>query len=118
MKDLMQYRDYYGSFHFDDEDLILHGKIEFIRALITYEATEAKDLRQAVDDYFDMCKKNKIEPDKSFKGSFNIRVRPDIHRKLAIAADEQEVTFNKYIAETLENAVSTAQTEVPVKRSV
>lgn len=33
MKDLMQYKNYFGSVHFDDEDLVLHGKIEFIRAL-------------------------------------------------------------------------------------
>ena len=47
MKDLMQYKNYYGSVHFDENDLIFHGKIEFIRALVTYEATNAKDLKQA-----------------------------------------------------------------------
>ena len=56
-------KDYYGSVHLDDEDLIFHGKVEFIRALISYEATDAKGLRkafeEAVDDYLDMCVKQK-----------------------------------------------------------
>jgi len=55
MKDFMQYKDYYGSVYFDHEDLIFHGKIEFIRALISYEATDINGLRQAfeeaVEDY-------------------------------------------------------------------
>ncbi len=60
MKDLMHYKDYYGSVHFDDEDVIFYGKIEFIRALVTYEATNAKGLKkafqEAVDDYLVTCK--------------------------------------------------------------
>jgi predicted HicB family RNase H-like nuclease len=47
MKDVMQYKDYYGSVHFNDDELIFHGKIEFIRALVSYEATTAKGLRKA-----------------------------------------------------------------------
>jgi predicted HicB family RNase H-like nuclease len=109
MKDLMQHRGYYGSVHFDDEELIFHGKIEFIRALVTFEAIDAKGLRQAfeeaVEDYFDMCERNKIEPEKPFKGSFNIRVKPDVHRMLAIAAQRDRISINKYISETLEKAV-------------
>lgn len=50
MKDFMQYKDYYGSVHFDDEELVFHGKIEFIRALVNYEATNARGLRRAFEE--------------------------------------------------------------------
>jgi hypothetical protein len=46
MKDFIQYKDYYGSAHFDDENLIFYGKIEFIRALVTYEESDAKGLKR------------------------------------------------------------------------
>lgn len=109
MKDLMQHRGYYGSVHFDSENIIFHGKIEFIRALVTYEATDAKGLKKAfedaIDDYFEMCQRNNIEPEKPFKGSFNVRVKPDLHRELAIAAQREHITINKYISKTLEKAV-------------
>lgn len=51
----MQYKGYYGSVHFDSEDLIFNGKVEFIRALVSYEATNAKGLKkafeEAIEDY-------------------------------------------------------------------
>jgi predicted HicB family RNase H-like nuclease len=78
MKDLMKYKNYYGSVHFDDEELVFHGKVEFVRALITYEATDASGLlkafRESVDEYLDMCEKQNIEPEIPFKGSLNIRL--------------------------------------------
>jgi predicted HicB family RNase H-like nuclease len=109
MKDLMQYEGYYGSVHFDDEDLVFHGKIEFIRALVTYEATDAKGLKkafeEAVEDYLAMCRSQKIEPEIPFKGSLNVRLGPELHRRVAIAAEQHHLSINKFIAETLDQAV-------------
>ena len=108
MKDMMRYKGYYGSVHYDDEDRIFFGKVEFIRALVSYEGTDAATLRaafeEAVDDYHRTCKKKKIEPEKPFKGSFNVRVGPEIHRKLAIAAERKGVSLNKYIAALLQES--------------
>jgi predicted HicB family RNase H-like nuclease len=109
MKDLMQYKGYYGSVHFDDEDLIFHGKIEFIRALASYEATDAKGLKkafeEAVDDYLATCHGQKIEPETPFKGSLNIRLGPELHRRVAIAAMQHHLSINKFIAETLDRSM-------------
>jgi predicted HicB family RNase H-like nuclease len=109
MKDLMQYKGYYGSVHFDDEDLFFHGKVEFIRALVTYEATDAKGLKkafkEAVDDYLATCCDQKIDPEMPFKGSLNVRLGPDLHRRVAIAAEQHHLSINKFIAKTLGQAV-------------
>lgn len=109
MKDVMLHKNYYGSVHFDDDELIFHGKIEFIRALVSYEATNAKGLRKAfedaVEDYLDLCKKKNITPETPFKGSLNVRLGPDLHRRIAIAAAKQQVSVNKLIAETLDEAI-------------
>lgn len=109
MKDLMNYKGYYGSVHLDNEDLIFHGKVEFIRALVSYEGTDAKGLRkafeEAIDDYLEMCAKQKIKPEKPFKGSLNIRLGSELHRRVAIAAEQQHLTINKFITNTLEHFV-------------
>ncbi len=59
MKDMMEYKGYLGSVHYSDEDSVFHGKLEFIRALVTYEGTNVKSLRssfkEAVNDYLDLC---------------------------------------------------------------
>ncbi|OGP35326.1 MAG: hypothetical protein A2X88_02575 [Deltaproteobacteria bacterium GWC2_65_14] len=47
MKDMMQHKGYFGSVHYDDEDGIFFGRIEFIRALVSYEGNDAATLRSA-----------------------------------------------------------------------
>jgi predicted HicB family RNase H-like nuclease len=106
MKDLIKYKGYLGSVHFDDEDFIFYGKIEFIRALVTYEATDARGLRKAFEDsvneYLDLCKKQNIEPEVPFKGSLNVRLGAELHRKVALAAIQKHSTINNFITETLD----------------
>jgi predicted HicB family RNase H-like nuclease len=59
MKDMMKYKGYFGSVHYSDADNLFYGKLEFIRALVSYDGTDVKTLRQAfeeaVDDYLQMC---------------------------------------------------------------
>jgi predicted HicB family RNase H-like nuclease len=109
MKDMMHHKGYYGSVHFDEEDLIFHGKIEFIRALVSYEATTARGLRkafiEAVDDYLELCESKGLEPEMPFKGSLNVRLGADLHRKLAVTAAQHRTTLNKLISNLLEQAL-------------
>lgn len=110
MKDFMQYKGYYGSVHFDEEELIFHGKVEFIRALVSYEAITAKELKnvfiEAVDDYLETCHAQNIQPETPFKGSLNVRLGSELHRKIAITAQQKHLSVNKFIAETLGRAVN------------
>ena len=73
MKDLMKYKDYFGSVHYDDDDRVFHGKVEFIRALVSYEGTDVASLRkafeEAVEDYLELCRRQKREPEKTMKRS-------------------------------------------------
>jgi predicted HicB family RNase H-like nuclease len=105
MKDMMTHKGYYGSVGYDDEDRIFYGKIEFIRALVSYEGTDVTSLRkafeEAVEDYLEMCRRREEEPEKPLKGSFNVRIGPELHRKLALAAVRKRVSLNRYIGEIL-----------------
>ncbi len=104
MKDMMKHKGYYGSVNYSDEDRIFYGKMEFIRALVSYEGTDVESLRkafmEAVDDYLNTCP----APEKPFKGSFNIRISPELHQRIAANAMSKGLTLNKYIATVLEKA--------------
>lgn len=56
---MMIYKGYFGSVHYNDQDQVFYGKIEFIRALASYEGTDVKSLKRAfesaVDDYLIFC---------------------------------------------------------------
>ena len=109
MKDMLSHKGYYGSVNFDEDEMIFHGKIEFIRSLASYEATTARDLKKAfknsVADYLATCEANDIEPEKPFKGSLNIRLGSDLHRKVALLAVRKQKSLNRLICGILERAI-------------
>jgi predicted HicB family RNase H-like nuclease len=59
MSTMLEYKGYLGSVENSDEDEVLHGRLEFIRDLVTYEGKDATGIRsafqEAVDDYLELC---------------------------------------------------------------
>lgn len=108
MNNTIQYKGYVGSIEFSEEDGIFYGKVMGIRSLISYEGESAKELLDdfhgAVDTYLEECRVQGKEPETAFKGSFNIRLSPDLHKKLFIYAAAHRISINKYIEETLEDS--------------
>jgi predicted HicB family RNase H-like nuclease len=107
MKDMMEYRGYYGSVRYSDEDKVFYGKVEYIQSLLTFEGTDILSLRrafeEAVDDYFLLCKARDILPETPFKGTFNVRLSSTLHRKAALTAYERHITLNAIVSEALES---------------
>jgi predicted HicB family RNase H-like nuclease len=56
---MLEYKGYFGSVEFSAEDEVLHGRLKFIRDLVTYQGKDAKGIRaafrEAVDDYLELC---------------------------------------------------------------
>ena len=107
MKNTIKYKGYTGSVNFDSGDRIFHGRVLGVSsALIGFEGTAVadleKDFQNAVDDYLEMCVEQRKEPEKPFKGSFNIRLSPDLHQNLVLNAANQKMTLNAYIKTVLE----------------
>ena len=102
----LTYRDFIGSVSFSSEDEVFYGKIEHINDLITFESDNAHDLKQAfeeaVDDYITFCQEKGVKPNKPFKGSFNVRVKPSVHKLAYLKAIQQGMSLNKFIETSLE----------------
>ena len=79
-----------------------------IRSLISYEGESARELLEdfhgAVDDYLESCKAEGKEPEVAFKGSFNIRLSPELHKRIYIYAAAHQMSMNRYIEEILEKS--------------
>ena len=106
----LHYKDYAGSVEFSEEDAVFHGKIVGIKSLITFEGDSVsaitEDFHQAIDEYLEFCAENGQEPEKPFKGSFNVRIGAELHRKAALAASAHGVSLNTLIEEAIRRAVS------------
>ena len=107
----LKYKGYVGSIEFSEEDSIFFGKVLGIRALLSYEGESAteliKDFHDAVDGYLSMCKEEGVEPEKAFKGSFNVRIAPELHREIAMLAAQRHISLNQYVAEALQGSLTT-----------
>jgi len=110
MKDMMTYQNFVGSVHYSDEDRIFYGKVEHIRSLISYEGTDVDSLRQvfeeSVDEYLEQCAQEGREPERAFKGTFNVRTGSDLHRRAVVYAKERGINLNNLVKEALEKYLS------------
>ena len=50
-----------------------------------------KEFHCAVDDYLIFCSEVGKEPEKEYKGTFNVRIKPELHKKLAFKALENAI---------------------------
>lgn len=117
MKNILEYKGYYAKVEYSSEDKVLFGKIEGINDLVNFESdsTEGieKEFREAVDDYLEFCKEVGKEPDKVYKGTFNVRISPELHKKTALIALKNGDSLNRTIEKALEEYTkNTIRTEV------
>ena len=92
--------------HFSAEDEVFHGKIIGINDLVSFEGTTVKELKkafhQAVEDYLETCEELGKEPEKTYKGSFNVRIPSELHREAARHAALNNMSLNDYVRHAID----------------
>ena len=84
---------------------VMSNKVIGINGLVSYEGDSIEslqaDFEEAVDDYLEMCAEQGVEPQKTYKGTFNVRISPMLHKNLA----EFAASHNKTLNSTVEDAI-------------
>ena len=110
MSNLLEYKGYYGTVEFSYNDNILFGNVIGINSLISYEGESVevlqKDFEGAIDDYLELCDEKGLEPEKTYKGSFNVRISPELHKKLSLYSASRDQSLNSTVEEAIEYYVS------------
>ena len=98
MNNMMEYKGYHTKIEFDAESMTLRGKIEGINDYVDFEAGDISSIEvefhSAVDDYLEFCKEVGKDPEKEYKGTFNVRISPELHKKLALCAFKDGCSLN------------------------
>ena len=101
MADNLEHKGYFGSVEYSSGDGLLHGKVIGINDLVTYEGRSVKELKEAfeesVEDYLGTCKELGKEPNRFYRGVFNIRTSSEIHRELSIMAERKKMKLNELV---------------------
>jgi predicted HicB family RNase H-like nuclease len=109
MSNNLHYKNYSGSLEFSEEDAVFHGRVIGIKDTISFEGDNVADLIQdfhaAVDEYLDFCTENGKEPEKPYKGSFNIRIGEELHRDAAIEAATRGISLNALVESAIRQTV-------------
>lgn len=106
----LKYKGFIGSVAFSETDNLFFGKIEGIDGLVNFEGESVSELtnafHEAVDDYLEFCAEEGIEPHKSYSGSLNVRLTPDIHSRVAYLAKQAGVSINAFIRSAVEKQIA------------
>ena len=109
MNNTMEYKGYVGSVEFSEEDGLFYGKVMGIRALLSYEGATAaelvNDFHGAVDDYLALCEQTHQTPEKAYKGSFNVRIPPELHKQAVVYAAAHNMSLNNLVEWSIRQTV-------------
>ena len=81
------------------------GVIEGINDYVDFQTSNIADVEKefhcAVDDYLIFCSEVGKEPEREYKGIFNVRIKPELHKKLAFKALEDGDSLNKAVEKAI-----------------
>jgi predicted HicB family RNase H-like nuclease len=117
MSNSLEYKGYQGVVEFSADDNVFFGKIFGINDLVTFEGDSVKQLEksfhEAVEDYLAICRKMGKEPERPYKGNFNVRINPEIHRKAAFKAQSLNISLNELVENAIEKEVQELKPVTP-----
>ncbi|MXY56315.1 MAG: type II toxin-antitoxin system HicB family antitoxin [Gammaproteobacteria bacterium] len=108
MTNSMTFKGYSARIEYDDDDGIFIGRIAGIRDGVGFHADTVANLREAfheaVEDYIETCAKIGKRPQKAFSGQVMFLVKPEVHRKAALAAELSGMSLNQWAEDVLDRA--------------
>lgn len=112
---MLEYKGYHASIEFDAEDNLFVGEVFGITDSLNFHGESVSELkemfRQCIDNYLEICQKIGKQPDKEFKGTFNVRITPELHKRAALEAARQKITLNQYVLNAINSSFDIKENE-------
>jgi predicted HicB family RNase H-like nuclease len=105
---VMTVDDYHATIEFDPELDMFRGEILGLNGGADFYGKNPKELRaefkRSLAVFLGVCAEKKIEPRRHFSGRFNLRIPPELHEKLAMAAQARGKSINALAQEALQQS--------------
>lgn len=109
MKNVFPYKGFLGSVYYSPEDECFHGRIEGIEDLVSFEGRSVDELKRsfkdAVEDYIELCRTAGKDLQKSYGGSFNIRISSELHKRAVRKSVSEGISLNQLVRRAIEKEV-------------
>lgn len=110
MNSLIEYKGYHAKIEYSAEDSVFVGRVIGINDVLSFDGETVDELKmifqETIDDYLDMCNELGTEPDKEYKGTFNVRISPELHKKAVLEAEAKDISLNQFVATSIENEIN------------
>ncbi len=107
---LMTVDGYHAKIEYDEELDLFRGEILGLSGGADFYGKNPKELRtefkKSLQVFLEVCKEKGLEPRRHFSGKFNLRIPPELHERLAIAAQAQGKSINSLAQEALQERVT------------
>ena len=101
----MTHEGYIATLEIDEETGVISGLVSNVSATLHFQGATVPEVRAAfvdtIEDYKDWCASEGRAPEKPYSGTLSLRLPPELHRKVAVAAAVAGKSVNGFIAETL-----------------
>src|SRR5450755_3000842 len=108
---LMSIDGYRAKIDYDPELDLFRGEILGLNGGADFYGKNPKELRaefkKSLAVFLQVCEEKGLEPRRHFTGKFNLRITPELHEKLAIAAQAEGKSINTVAQEALLERVAT-----------
>lgn len=107
---LMTVDGYEAKIEYDADIDMFRGEILGLAGGADFYGKTPKELKaefkKSLAVFIEVCKERGIEPRRSFSGKFNLRISPELHERLAIAAQAEGKSLNTLAQEAIEQRVA------------
>lgn len=104
-ENVLEYKGYRTSITYDAHAGRLRGIISGIEDHVDFSSDKIEEIEnefhKAVDEYLEFCREVGKLPGKEYKGVFNIRIQPALHRELVQISEENGETLNSVVERAL-----------------
>ena len=109
MQNVMKYRGYRARIDFDATDNLLVGRLLGMTEAIVFHGASVEELRAdfefAVDHYLAECERTGRKPEKQASGKLLLRLPPEIHAAVMIAAAAEGRSLNQWLTDAIARVV-------------
>lgn len=103
---ILEYKGYHSDITYDAHAGRLRGVISGIDDYVDFSSDRIEDIERefhaAVDDYLEFCAELGKSPCKEYKGVFNVRVKPSLHRELVRISEKDGESLNAVVERALQ----------------
>ncbi len=108
MKSTMTYNGYVAHLEYSDEDGCFVGHLAGISDVVGFHGETVAELRsafeEAVEDYLEACEKLGRPAQKPYSGKLMLRIPPELHARVSLAARVSGKSVNQWAADALGRA--------------